>query len=175
VSGSWPLPEIRYVHVAEEADPGDAIMADDIVRELRSIGLLSGGDAVEAALGPSRPVELTAPVVLPAREEMSVYLVSRHSIQRLDELRSDLHLYSTAVSLLVGALLGVLTALLTGKFPHGNQLRNTIILATVFVIILMFCLIRLRTVSKRVTAVRARMYSDVDLPDPPQAEQPHGS
>lgn len=74
---------------------------------------------------------ITAPVILPASEDMAVQLVSTTSLERLEEYRSEESKWSSIMSVFIGALIGVLTNVVTG----GDMTKEAWFLVSLFLII----------------------------------------
>lgn len=69
-------------------------------------------DAIAEAQATSH--DLAPPIVLPPMEDLQIRLVSTNSLQRLEEYRSEENLLLSFAGLFLGALLGILTNLITG-------------------------------------------------------------
>ena len=78
--------------------------------------------------------ELTAPVYLPRRENMGIQLVSVHSLDRLEEYRSDANLLFGVTGIWLGALIGVAVNLLTGgEWSTATGVFVALVIASVIV------------------------------------------
>jgi hypothetical protein len=102
--------------------------------------------------------ELTAPVVLPSRREMTVQLAPVNLIERFDEYKADENIAWTVIGLLVGAILGVIGNWATTEPPHISRLSvGLIIVLLIMIVPAKVWLVRLRqradTVKRRLLAL----------------------
>ncbi|MBB4677041.1 MULTISPECIES: hypothetical protein [Crossiella] len=59
----------------------------------------------------------SAPIVLPNREELTVRLVTQHSLDRLRDAESDRALFDSMMWCLLGGIVGFFTNVITGGQP----------------------------------------------------------
>ena len=102
-----------------------------------------------------RSQHITAPVLLPSVELMSVRLVPTHMLERLEEYRSDESGYSLLTGLFGGATLGVIINWFTSQ--DINISPYSIILLITMIFLTCWSVFQLRKASKRSRTLRDRM------------------
>jgi hypothetical protein len=100
--------------------------------------------------------DLKAPVLLPPMEDMEVRLVASHSLERLEEYRSDENKYYLLIGLFGGAVLGILSNWFT------NEQFTITRFSTVFVLLLVFltiaCILMASRISKRAEGLKSKIF-----------------
>ena len=92
--------------------------------------------------------ELTAPIKLPAPEDIEVKLVSADSLDRLDEYQNDLNVYLTLCGVFLGGFLGLLGNIFIASQPVINKEVWGILMILIF-ISLVFGLLIKKTLTRK--------------------------
>jgi hypothetical protein len=112
------------VQVAPSVEVG--IVADEPGPALPNASDRDGNDPVDDYIanlvsktfgGELAMTDTAAPVVLPDKEELTVRLVTQHSLNRLQDAESDRALFDSATWCIIGAGLGFATNVITGAQP----------------------------------------------------------
>ena len=109
---------------------------------------------------------LTAQVILPSAEDMSVRLVPLHSLERLEEYRSDENKAFLLIGIFAGSVLGVVGNWATGDLTIS---RVSIFMLVVMLVLTFLTIYWARVIAKRSDNVRRQIFK-VNLP-PVQANQ----
>lgn len=99
----------------------------------------------------------TAPVVLPKKEDLTVRLVTQHSLDRLKDAESDRALFDATLWCLIGGVIGFFTNVITGN--QGINKSGWIFLVMLTVSVIGLSLMRLR-VNRRLKKARKRVSSE---------------
>lgn len=101
--------------------------------------------------------ELMAPVLLPPMEDMEVRLVASHSLERLEEYRSDENKYYLFIGLFGGAILGILANWFTSA--QFTITRFSVVFIALLAILTFACVFMVMGISKRAKGLRTKMLS----------------
>lgn len=140
----------QIASIQKEA-PANAAVAEQ-VQTLTSL--------VEQAQAKSK--ELMAPVLLPPMEDMEVRLVASHSLERLEEYRSDENKYYLFIGLFGGAILGILANWFTSA--QFTITRFSVIFIALLAILTLACVFMVMGISKRAKGLRTKMLSNEARP-----------
>jgi cbb3-type cytochrome oxidase subunit 3 len=113
---------------------------------------------VNRAVG--RSEDLTARVILPRQEDMDVRLIPSHSLERLEEYRSDENVAYLLIGSFSGAILGVLSNWLTSEDLIIT--RFSIILMVILFIAMVASVLWSRKIHQRAEVVRRQIFSEKD-------------
>lgn len=126
----------------------ESLTAEELDRRL--------GDMLKTAnRAVGRSEELTARVILPQQEDMDVRLVPSHSLERLEEYRSDENIAYLLIGLFGGAILGILGNWVTSE--NFVITRVSTVLVFVFAFLTVACIFWTRRIHQRAVAVRDQM------------------
>lgn len=110
---------------------------------------------VTRAVGESE--EITARVIIPRREDMDVRLVPVHSLERLEEYRSDENIAYLLIGTFAGAVLGILSNWATNEtFVITNF---SLVLMSLLVTLTILCCLWVRRLNLRSVAVKQQINS----------------
>jgi hypothetical protein len=110
---------------------------------------------------------LLARVILPRQEEMSIQLVPAHLLDRLEEYRRDVGIYTIYIGVVSGAIAGILVNWATGGESAITLVSMILVLS--FVVFDGLGCLRLWQISRRADAAKKRMFH-LPLPlEPPDA------
>jgi hypothetical protein len=101
---------------------------------------------------------LTARVILPRQEDMDVRLVPSHSLERLEEYRSDENKAYLLIGVFSGAILGILSNWATSE--SFLITRFSVVLMTLLAGLTTACIVWARTVQQRANYVRQQILSN---------------
>jgi hypothetical protein len=108
--------------------------------------------------------ELKAPILLPPLEDMQVRLVASHSLERLEEYRSDESKYYLFVGLFGGAILGILSNWFTNE--QLIMTRFSIVFIILLSILAGGCAYMVMNIHWRAKAVQTKMFGSNATPLP---------
>lgn len=103
-----------------------------------------------------RSEELTARVVLPRQEHMDVQLVPSHSLERLDEYRSDENIAYLMIGVFAGSILGILSNWVTSE--NFTITRFSIILMGIVLALTVLCAVWAVVIRNRANEVKKRIF-----------------
>ena len=101
--------------------------------------------------------ELMAPVLLPPMEDMEVRLVASHSLERLEEYRSDENKYYLFIGLFGGAILGILSNWFTSA--QFTITRFSLVFIALLAILTLACVFMVTGISRRAKGLRTKLLS----------------
>lgn len=107
--------------------------------------------------GDPASVASTAPVILPNKEDLTVRLVTQHSLDRMKDAESDRALLDSTIWCLIGGIVGFATNVVTGGqgvSAAGWQFVTMLVVAAICV-----ALMRMR-VNRRLKKARKRVSND---------------
>jgi hypothetical protein len=110
-----------------------------------------------------RNKELTARILLPERKHLNVPLAPVHSLERLEEYRSDENIAYLLTGAFVGAILGILS-----NWADNDPFvltRISIVLMILLVILTIFCVIWAIRLNRRATSVKKDILSGMTTLD----------
>ncbi|MCE6999582.1 hypothetical protein LZG04_32925 [Saccharothrix sp. S26] len=111
-------------------------------------------DIINKTVGGEPAGHSTAPIVMPAREELVVRLVTQHSLDRLRDAEADRTLFDSVLWSLVGAVLGFFTNVITGDDPVSTA--GYVLLAMLVVAFAGVVLVRIR-LARRLRSARNKV------------------
>ncbi len=97
-----------------------------------------------------------APVQLPDQSQLTVKLVRVDLVQKLIESKGDFDIYLSATSVVIGAVLGVITSIAQSGFTFSKSLIIVLIFSCAGAL---FLLIRLITMSVRYKKAKHEIFS----------------
>lgn len=117
--------------------------------------------ALDAAVQDAAGSGLTADVIIPVKRELSVTLVDARYLERLREINADKSIYTSAISLVVGAILSYAINQLTNQAIIIDQ--EDIVVGIILVIVLAGAIYRLRVIKDRESRALEKMYAINDI------------
>lgn len=105
----------------------------------------------------NRSDELTARLVLPSSSLTDVPLIPVHTLDRLEEYRSDENIAHLLIGLFGGSTLGILSNWATDE--NFTMPRFSIVLIILFIALTIACIIWARRIDNRAKTIKAKMIS----------------
>jgi len=118
--------------------------------------------ATVAAQVQVRSAELTAPVIIPASEDMRIHLVPAHSLERLEEYRADESRYMLFVGIFAGTISGILVNWFTSE--QFTVTNSSLVLLGLLVLLMVGCVYRIFRINQRADKIRIRMFHSETAP-----------
>lgn len=102
-------------------------------------------------------IEITAPIHIPARNNLAIDLVPSNLVYRLEEYRSDERRSEAVMWALIGAVLGIIVNWVNTDPPSIS--RNSLVLISILIVIIVVTWMAVKDYRKRADKIKERMLS----------------